>query len=182
MNAVVPVDAESRIESAIEHYLRARHELIELGNAHPMRIGGNDNMIGRIGEFLAMQYLEAHGQHPRKATNPRTQELHRSNPGYDFIEGLKFTQVKTITVESKSGCSVRLKGKWNQLVVVELGEGYRPKAVGTLTLTQFKHALRTYPRLSSTPVIRRSMLAPNGLITRFGHVEQGEALAKIFPR
>jgi hypothetical protein len=69
-----------------------------------------------------------------------------------------------------------------QLVVVELGEGYRLKAVGTLTLTQFKHALRTDPRLSSAPVIRRSMLAPNGLITRFGHVERGEALAKIFHR
>lgn len=91
-----------QIQAAIDKYLEARHELLLLGKAHPHRIGGNDNIIGRIGEFIALRFLESLGQKPMKMEGS-------SNQGYDFIDGSVQTQVKVITEENKKGaeCSAR---------------------------------------------------------------------------
>ena len=48
----------AEIQSAIERYLQARHELLDLGRKHPGLIGGNDNILGRIGEFIALRFLQ----------------------------------------------------------------------------------------------------------------------------
>lgn len=74
--------------------MQARSKLRALGERYPDRIGGNDNIIGRIGEFIALQFLKSLGRHPAKIECS-------SNPGYDLIDGEIKTQVKAITHENK---------------------------------------------------------------------------------
>ncbi|SHM08604.1 hypothetical protein [Vreelandella subglaciescola] len=126
----VPIQSrDADIKSAIENYLQARKALLALGREVPERIGGNGNIIGRIGEFLGMRFLEALGYAPCKAEG-------LSNPGYDLIEGDAFIQVKAITQENQRGRSVRLTPSWNQLLLIELGEHYTPIRIGLLTRKQ----------------------------------------------
>ena len=96
---------DGQIKKTVRTYLAARHKLLELGRQYPERIGGNDNIIGRIGEFVALRFLEHRGEHPRKHKNS-------SNPGYDFVDGRHRTQVKVITEENQNGRSVRLRKGW----------------------------------------------------------------------
>lgn len=159
---------DTKIQAAIEKYLLARHEILELGREHPDRIGGNDNIIGRIGEFIALRFLERLGQNPIKI-------LVSSNPGYDLVEGDRKTQVKVITEENIRGRTVRLKEDWDQLLLVELGEHYRPTRIGLLTKGQHRRAI-SENGWSSMPVISRTMLQSNGLIGRYGRVYKGEAI------
>lgn len=157
----------SKIQTAIERYLLARRDLLQLGREHPGRIGGNDNIIGRIGEFIALRFLEGLGQCPSKVSGS-------SNRGYDLIDGRRKTQVKVITEENQNGRTMRLTEPWNQLVLIELGERYRPIRIGILTKAQHQRALAENPNWSSTPVVTRTKLGANGLIGRYGRVYQGD--------
>lgn len=47
--------------------LNARHELLEPGRSYPERIGGNDNIIERIGEFIALRFFDRAGRQLVKA-------------------------------------------------------------------------------------------------------------------
>lgn len=161
---------DTQIQAAIDKYLQARHELLLLGKAYPSRIGGNDNIIGRIGEFIALRFLESLGQSPEKV-------MGSSNPGYDLIEGTIQTQVKTITEENQKGRNVRLTEPWTQLVLVELGSHYKPKRIGLLTRAQYQRACQENPTWSVTPYVKRSMLGPGGLIGRYGRVYEGGEIA-----
>src|SRR5258706_13039508 len=107
--------SDTDIQRSIDKYLQARHELIELARKHPGRIGGNDNIIGRIGEFIGLRFLESLGQKPIKADGS-------SNTGYDLLENEIKTQVKVITEENQKGRNVRLVEPWTQLVEIELGQ------------------------------------------------------------
>ena len=162
--------SDAQIQAAIDKYLQARHELLLLGKTHPTRIGGNDNIIGRIGEFIALRFLESLGQHPEKVEGS-------SNPGYDLIEGTVQTQVKVITEENQKGRNVRLTEPWTQLVLVELGEHYKPKRIGLLTRAQHQQSCQDNPTWSVTPYAKRTMLGPKGLIGRYGRVYQGSEVA-----
>ena len=84
--------SDKRIQAAINRYLKARHQLIVFSEDYPERMGGNDNIIGRIGEFIALRFLERRGQHPRKHKSS-------SNKGYDLYEGRRRTQVKVIAIK-----------------------------------------------------------------------------------
>lgn len=158
---------DTQIQAAIDKYLQARQELLLLGEAHPHRIGGNDNIIGRIGEFIALRFLESLGQKPTKVEGS-------SNQGYDFIEQEVQTQVKVITEENKKGRNVRLVEPWTQLVVVELGEGYKPNRIGVLDKCQFQRACSENENWCVTPYVKRSMLGRKGLIGKYGRVYQRE--------
>lgn len=161
---------DTRIKAAIEKYLQARHELLLLGKEYPSRIGGNDNIIGRIGEFIALRFLESLGQKPVKLETS-------SNPGHDFIEGDVQTQVKVISEENKKGRNVRLVEPWTQLVVIELGEGYKPHRIGVLAKEQFRQACSENATWCATPYVKRTMLGKNGLIGRYGRVYTGDEIA-----
>ena len=151
------------IKVAIDDYLRARHEILEMGRKYPNRIGGNDNIVGRIGEFIALRFLESQGQHPKKAEGS-------SNPGYDLFEGAIKTQVKVMTEENQRGRNMRLVEPWNQLLLIELGSGYEPKRIGLLTKTQHYLSLRENKTWSKKPYVKRTMLGPKGLIGKYGRV------------
>ena len=159
---------DSEIQEGIEKYLQARKNILKIGRKYPERIGGNDNIIGRIGEFIALRFLESLGQNPEKI-------LHSSNPGYDLIENNIQTQVKVITSENQKGKSVRLKKPWNQLVLIELGEHYKPERIGVLTEVQHQLALNENKGWSKSPIVKLTMLGQKGLIGRYGTIyEQDE--------
>ncbi len=82
--------ADLEIWEGIHNYLKARKNLLTLAEKYPDRFGGNDNIIGRIGEFIALRFLESLGQHPQKVSSA-------SNPEYDLFEKNIQTQVKVIT-------------------------------------------------------------------------------------
>jgi hypothetical protein len=164
--------SDTEIQAAIENYLRARHALLEMGRRYPSRIGGNDNIPGRIGEFLALRFLEKKlRQQPSKVTQ-------RSNPGYDLIDKKRklLTQVKVITAENETGCSMRLKGGWDQFLLIQLGENYQPNRIGVLTAKQHKQARTDNPGWSSKPRVKLTMLGGKGLIGRYGTVFHGAEL------
>lgn len=161
---------DTEIEEAIENYLLARKKLLRLGEIYPERIGGNDNIIGRIGEFIALKFLENLGQKPTKMTLS-------SNAGFDLSEGRIKTQVKVITAENTIGRNVRLKKPWNQFVLIQLSEHYDPIRVGVLTETQHKKALKENEGWSKTPIVKLTMLGPKGLIGKYGTVYKEEQIA-----
>lgn len=68
-------------------------------------LGGNDNFIGRIGEFLAMRYLEDfHGLVASEARLERDEKkTNESRPAVDLLVGDEWWSVKCVTDESKSG-------------------------------------------------------------------------------
>jgi hypothetical protein len=152
-----------KIRAAISDYVQARKKLIALGESHPELIGGNDNIIGRIGEYIAIHYLEQKGQKPRKVQS-------KSNKGFDLAEGKCLTQVKVITQENKNGRNVRLKKPWTQFVLIVLGDDYEPKEIGLLTEKQHNKALKEHPHWSKEPIVKRSMLGDTGLVRVYGEV------------
>ncbi|WP_192036170.1 hypothetical protein [Halomonas sp. YLGW01] len=156
-------ERDAQIQAAIEDYLQSRKAILELGREVPGRIGGNDNIIGRIGEFLGLRFLESLGQAPQKAAG-------LSNPGYDLFDGELLTQVKAITQENQRGRSVRLTPGWNQFLLIELGEHYTPIRIGLLTENQQQQAIHDGFAKTETPVVSLSMLGPKGLIGRYGQV------------
>lgn len=160
------------IQNAIENYLDARAEILEVGHKYPERFGGNDNIIGRIGEFIALRFLENLGQNPEKI-------LCSSNPGYDLVDDDIQTQVKVITSENKKGRNVRLKKPWNQFLLIELGNNYQPERIGLLTETQHQIAIDENPAWSLTPIVKLTMLQPNGLIGRYGKVFHQESIGRV---
>ena len=161
---------DREIQAAIDSYLRARAALLELGRKYPHRFSGNDNIIGRFGEFVALQFLERLGQKPEKV-------ISSSNPGFDLIEGSLRTQVKVITVENQKGRTVRLKEPWDQLLLIQLGPDYDPIRVGLLTKSQFTQAKMDGHLRSSTPFVALRMLGPKGLISKYGRVYQQHEIA-----
>lgn len=161
---------DSTIKTAVDAYLKARHELLELGRMYPHRIGGNDNIIGRIGEFIALRFLEKSGRRPEKV-------LSSSNPGFDLTEGTARIQVKVITEENQKGRSVRLTDPWTELLLIELDAGYKPSRLGHITKEQHERACVENVGWSRTPIVKRTMLGPKGLIARYGCVYSGDAIA-----
>lgn len=172
---MTPPQSQSRddeIKQAIEAYLQVRKRILAIGRDVPERIGGNDNIIGRIGEFLGLRFLEALGQRPEKVEGA-------SNPGYDLVEGDCRTQVKAITHENQRGRSVRLTPGWTQFLLMELGEHYTPDRIGLLTLEQQQLALDAGFAKTETPVVSLTMLGAKGLIGSYGRVYDREEIEAL---
>lgn len=83
-----------------EQYLKARQDFLSRssGKLEPW-LFGNDNIIGRIGEFLAMLYLEQfHGLNPETA---RGDKMNPSKQSVDLLASGTWWSVKSITSENK---------------------------------------------------------------------------------
>lgn len=159
--------SDTEIQESINKYLEARKSILAIGKKYPERIGGNDNIIGRIGEFIALLFLESIGQNPRMVESS-------SNPGYDFIQGERKTQVKVITSENQRGVGNPLKEGWTQFILIELGDNYIheniPEKIGLITEAQHKEALDEDKELKPVPTVKLTMLGPDGLFGRYGKV------------
>ena len=155
--------SDIEIQKSINEYLEARKKILDVGRKYPDRIGGNDNIIGRIGEFIALRFLESIGQKPIMAESS-------SNKGYDLIQNKILTQVKVITSENKNGRNVRLKKPWTQFLLIELGDNYTPKRIGLITETQHQEALKENKTWSLNPYVKLTMLGKKGMVGRYGKV------------
>ena len=97
-------DHASKIAS---EYLKARRKFEYEAEQDVVKkyLGGNDNFIGRIGEFLAMRYLEEfHGLVPSEARSEQNNnKTNESRPAVDLRVGEEWWSVKCVTDESASG-------------------------------------------------------------------------------
>lgn len=142
-------------------YLIARKEFLDVAN-ETEELSGNDNIIGRIGEFIAYQFLS--DRNPRKNENI-------SEKGFDIIcDQNTRVSVKTITSENKAKRTTRIKEPWDELMVIELGEKGIINRIGQLTKEEFLKALSQNRNFGNEPFCKLTMLNPNGLIGRYGKV------------
>jgi len=151
------------IAKAIKTYIKARKHFLVVSEKNSEYLTGNDNIIGRIGEYYAIRFLESQGRTFKKAAS-------NSQAGYDLIcDNIKIS-VKIITAESMSQRTSRLTGEWDELFLIELNESYRPSRIGHLTKQQHNKASKENPSYSKNPYIKITMLGSSGLISRYGKV------------
>lgn len=87
-------------------------------------LGGNDNFVGRIGEFLAMRYLEKF--HGLEVEHARGEEYNESRPATDLLAGNIWWSVKCLTLENDRMVTSKYrsapeKGDCPPLVVIWFG-------------------------------------------------------------
>jgi hypothetical protein len=156
---------EEEIKLCIDNYIVARKQLLDIGSKYPTLIGGNDNIIGRIGELYGLLFLKSIGQKPSKV-------YISSNTGYDFVDDftkLK-TQVKVITSENKAGKSVMLVEPWDQFLLILLSDDYNIGKLGLISKKGLEKAINENPTWSVSPIVKKSMLGPKELIGKYGEV------------
>ena len=157
-----PVAAE--IEDSIIGYLDARKRLLEVAERHPELLKGNDNIVGtRIGEYIAMRWLQQRGRGPAKVGNI-------TEKGYDLLDGKTRISVKTISDENRTRRTTRLTEPWDELLVVHLETDVQRYRVGWLLRSKFDEALAEHPAWSRWPYVKLTMLGGKGLIGVYGEV------------
>ena len=92
-------DAQKAMRLALD-YLQARVEFEAKVNSLKLEkhLGGNDNFVGRIGEFLAMRYLEQF--HGLGVEHARGKNYNESRPATDLLAGNIWWSVKCLTLEN----------------------------------------------------------------------------------
>ena len=92
-------DAQKAMSLALD-YLQARVEFeAKVESLHLKKhLGGNDNFVGRIGEFLAMRYLEQF--HGLAVEHARGKKHNESRPATDLLAGNIWWSVKCLTLEN----------------------------------------------------------------------------------
>ncbi|MFM9865602.1 MAG: hypothetical protein ACKVRO_18575 [Micropepsaceae bacterium] len=98
---------------------------------------GNDNKVGVIGEFWAIQDYRARGFRLQRVPP------HTNNAGFDFVVSkvdvpIKVS-VKAITAENSRGKTslVHANGDWDELCIVQMDEILEPVRFGCATKEQF---------------------------------------------
>jgi len=155
------------IAEAIKAYLLARSRFFEVAEKYPHEMSGNDNIIGRIGEYLALQFLRSKGRCPKK-----TKSL--SQEGFDLEEGVEpeilRISVKILTSENSKGLGAKLTDPWDEFLLIQFATSDLSGTVGLITREQFTQARAIDPTLSANPRAKSSMLGRKGLIGRHGVV------------
>ncbi len=154
---------KQKIDTVINQYIKARIKFYKMQVAYPEYLKGNDNVIGVIGEYYAMLYLESQGRTPIKVD-------HRSQKGYDLYCEKRKISVKVITAENKGQKTGKIKNEWDELVLIILDENYKPKKIGHLMSKDYKKARIDNPQLSKEPYAKTSMLGKKGVIGIYGKV------------
>lgn len=92
-------DAQKAMRLSLD-YLQARVEFeAKVKSLHLKEyLGGNDNFVGRIGEFLAMRYLEKF--HGLEVEYARAKEYNESRPATDLLADNIWWSVKCLTLEN----------------------------------------------------------------------------------
>jgi hypothetical protein len=160
----------TRLKAMAREYLQARHQFLTSAAAHP-ELSGNDNIMGRIGEMVAVQFLRSQGRKvdKHKASNHAITDL----VAVDDNGTTRLVSVKLISAENKRGTTTPLKPGWDDFILVELQANYEVKRLGWLNIeavqSQEQEAL-----VESSPITNRSMLTTKGIIGRFGRVYDSE--------
>ena len=92
-------DVQKAMSLALD-YLQARVEFEAKVKSLQLKdhLGGNDNFVGRIGEFLAMRYLQKF--HGLEVEHARGEEHNESRPATDLLVGNIWWSVKCLTLEN----------------------------------------------------------------------------------
>jgi hypothetical protein len=159
------------LRKTAKSYLLARKKFLDVAN-ETAELSGNDNIIGRIGEFIAYQLLENQNRSPIKNGS-------KSEPGYDLTcdSGTRVS-VKTITHENETQRTTRIKEPWDELILIELNDSATIERIGILKKSEFKIARTENTRFSLEPYCKLSMLNPKGLIGMYGIVLQPAELER----
>jgi hypothetical protein len=162
------------LKKTAKDYLTARKKFLAIAdNTH--WLFGNDNLVGRIGEFIAYQYLHENKRNPERPTS-------KTQKGYDFICDKKKTKisVKTITHENKAGTTTVITEPWDELILITINDKIKIDKFGILTKEQFNAALNAKHLTSKTPYASRTMVGAKGLISKFGTFVDKKITDKYF--
>lgn len=165
-NISVGVMMHEEIGRTVKAYLKARKDLIEVAAKYPEEMRGNDNIIGRIGEYLALQFYRSEGRYPTK-----TKCL--SQVGFDLEESSQRISVKLLTSENVRGRGMRLTDPWDEFLLIHLSMADLSGTIGIITREKFEFARTVEPKRSPNPVVCRGMLnIKRGLIGKYGVVKE----------
>lgn len=159
---------EEKLKKIAKDYLVARKKFRDEADNIP-ELFGNDNIIGRIGEFIALQFLEH--KLKRKKIN-RNENMVQA--GYDIMADNKMVSVKIITSENKKGNTTPIKDPWDELIIIELGENSKINKIGHITKDAFKKAIKDKFLTNNNPIASRLMLKEGRLFNIYGKVFIGE--------
>jgi hypothetical protein len=161
----------TQLKAVAREYLEARHQFLTKSAAYP-ELAGNDNIMGRIGEMVAVQFLRSQGRKVDKhaASNHAITDL----VVVDDNGANRLVSVKLISAENKRGTTTRLKSGWDEFILVELHTHYEVKRLGWLNLEDVRSQGQE-TLVESSPITKRSMLDAKGLIGRFGRVYDVES-------
>lgn len=173
------IDEIEPYRNAARDYLKARKKFLDIANEIKEAdvekkknwLWGNDNIIGRIGEFIVYQYLTDLGVIIEERKN-------QSQKGWDFkcfrADMTEFyVSVKTITSENKIGNTSHItypnnieKGEelipWNELIVVILNKELKIEKIGHITREIFKDRNK-----SKNPTANKSWFNEKGLFKEY---------------
>ena len=149
------------------NYLKARNIFISKSSKFE-ELTGNDNLIGRIGELIALEFLDRQGRIATKNKN-------LVQKGYDLITSdNQFVSVKLITAENKKGRTTRVKKPWTELIIISLNSSYKVDRLGHITESEFKKAIDENYVKDLEPYTDRKMLMDKGLFEKFGRLYKDE--------
>jgi len=155
-----------KLKKISRNYILARKKFRKIADLTP-ELAGNDNLIGRIGEFIALQFL--------RETCNRTNVVRNKNiveAGYDILADNKKVSVKIITSENIRGFTTHVRNPWDELVLIEL-DGSEISRIGLLE----KEALLRQNQ-KPNPIVKRTMLSDEGIIMKYGKVYSGNEVKR----
>ena len=160
---------KSELQKLAKKYLSARKDFLSaIRQDHP-ELGGNDNIVGRIGEFIALQFLTNKNRTVTKCKSA-------TNKGYDILcSAGRQISVKTITGESKTGRTTKLKQPWQELVMIYIGKDYEVEKIGHIHIEDFNVAV-TQKFIKLNAIADKKYLLEGGLFSKFGKLYSGEAV------
>ena len=162
----------TKFKTTAKNYLKARRDFLTIAEKTDW-LFGNDNLVGRIGEFIAYQFLHDNNRQPKRPAS-------KTEKGFDFIcdNGQKRVSVKTITAENKVGSTTVITEPWDELILIIINENIKIEKLGILTKEQFQKAADSGHIKSKKPYARRTMLGQKGLISKFGIIVDQKILNK----
>ena len=155
-----------QLKELAREYLKARGEFLTKSADYP-ELAGNDNLMGRIGEMVAVQFLRSHGRKVDKhlKLNHAVTDLYTAEAG----NASRSISVKLISAENQRGTTTLLKNGWDEFILVELLPNYEVKRLGWLTIESLPPTVQK-TLLQKAPITSRRMLEANGLIGKHGKV------------
>lgn len=154
---------DKKLKKYAVDYLLARHKFLTETEKEDL-LSGNDNLVGRIGEFIAINFLKRQGRLVTKNKN-------KVEKGYDLETNDKAkVSVKLITAENNRGRTNRVKNPWTEFVLITLNDKYKVDRIGHIKKNEILQAVKTGFLKTEEPYANRRMLKDNGLFEQYGRL------------
>ena len=162
----------NKLRELAKEYLKARQEFL-IKSEKIEELKGNDNIVGRIGELVAIQFLQDRGIGAIKNSS-------QVQKGYDLTanNGKNKISVKIITAENKSGRTTKIKNPWTDLVLITLNSAYTVEKIGFIKNVDLKKAVLSGVLKSEEPYASRKLLDKGSVFDLFGTIWEGDSVKK----